>query len=95
MQSNHFETTGISIKASVQLTIENRNHKIEIIAQRNLATKLASPIQGLMDGKIEESMTSIIHVKLIDKKLNQMIFVDSGRNAGLEVAGAIADLIKK
>jgi tocopherol cyclase len=48
-----------------------------------------------MDGKIEESMTSIIHVKLIDKKLNQMIFVDSGRNAGLEVAGAIAELIKK
>lgn len=61
-------------------------------ASRNNATALASPIRGLMDGRIEESMTSILEVKLVDLKSNQQIFHDFGRNAGLEVAGNIKEI---
>ena len=63
---------------------------MEIIAQRELATGLASPIRGMMDGRIEESMSARLEVKLTDKKNQHLIFQDTGRNAGLEVAGKIA-----
>ena len=46
-----------------------------------------------MDGRIEESMTAQIEVNLIDKRSGQSIFSDIGRNAGLEVAGKIEEIM--
>jgi tocopherol cyclase len=77
---------------TVELVMENKNHRLEIQARRDAATSLASPIRGLMDGRIEESMSSIIEVNLTDKKSRQSIFQDKGRNAGLEVAGNIREI---
>lgn len=137
MQTNHFSTPGISLKASVakipwlgnsfvgciagvwlsdrliqfttyngskltkaqvdreclQLQIENANYRIDILAHREQATKLASPISGFMDGRIEESLISTVEVKLFDKKNKVMLLNDIGRNAGLEVAGNVADIL--
>ena len=76
----------------VTLVFENRNHRLEILAHREKSTLLASPILGLMDGRIEESMTSLIDVKLFDKKSHTILFCDTGRNAGLEVAGKVKQL---
>ena len=76
----------------VRLAFENRNHRLEILAHREKSTLLASPILGLMDGRIEESMTSLIDVKLFDKKSHAVLLSDTGRNAGLEVAGTIKEL---
>ncbi|HPE40979.1 MAG TPA: hypothetical protein PLI77_07845 [Bacteroidales bacterium] len=39
----------------------------------------------IMEGKIEESMNSILEVKLIDLKKNRIIFEDRGRNGALEI----------
>jgi len=77
----------------VELVMENRKHKLEIYAKRQAATELASPISGFMDGRIEESMTAILEVKLTDKKNGKVLLQDSGRNAGLEVAGKIEDIL--
>lgn len=77
----------------VELALENANYLLEIFARREEATELASPIQGLMDGKIEESMCSEISVQLTDKKANKVILDDTGRNAALEVAGKIEEII--
>jgi len=76
----------------VRLVFENRNHRLEILAHREKSTLLASPILGLMDGRIEESMTSLIDVKLFDKKSHAVLLSDTGRNAGLDVAGTIKEL---
>lgn len=136
MQSNHFNKTGISIKASVakipwlgssfvgfiagiyfnnqliqfttynstklirsfidkkrvELVMENKNYRLEINAQRNEATELAAPILGFMDGRISESMSSTIEVKLTDRKKQKLLFEDKGRNAALEVAGKIEEI---
>jgi tocopherol cyclase len=73
----------------VDLVIENNNYRLEITGTREAASILASPIQGVMNGKIEESMTSKIRVVLTDKKRNSLLLNDTGRNAGLEVAGNI------
>ena len=76
----------------VQLVMDNKNYRLEILAHREAVTQLASPISGFMTGRIEESMTSRIEVCLIDKKTNTIILKDTGRNAGLEVAGEIKEI---
>ena len=77
----------------VELVIENNKYRIEILAHRDAATALASPILGFMDGRIEESMTARIEVKLTDRKNKSTLFEDTGRNAGLEVAGNIPEIM--
>ena len=77
----------------VELVIENSHSRIELLAHRDKVARLASPILGLMDGRIEESMTSTIEVNLFDRKLQRTIFSDTGRNAGLEVAGKIEEIM--
>lgn len=137
MQTNHFENSGISVKASVakipwmgssfvgfiagvwlqdrliqfttynfsqlrksfadqnkvELVMENSHHRLEIFAHREASTTLASPILGFMDGRIEESMTAKIEVKLWDKKNKTILLQDTGRNAGLEVAGKVEEIL--
>jgi hypothetical protein len=80
-------------KSKVEFELENKYHFLKVFAKREEATELASPILGLMDGKIEESMNSEIHVQLLDKKNNIIIFDDTGRNTALEVAGNINEII--
>jgi len=80
-------------KEKVEIVIENKNYRLEILAHRDQATSLASPILGLMDGRIEESMTSKTEVQLFDKKSKQIILNDIGRNTGLEVAGKIEEIM--
>lgn len=77
----------------VEIVMENRNYRLEILAKRNDATALASPILGLMEGRIFESMTSEVKVVLTDKINQTIIFQDSGRNASIEVAGAVKEIM--
>jgi len=79
---------------TVELLLENKHFLLTLIARRESATSLASPIRGMMDGRIEESMTSGLEVILMDKKTNQIILHDIGRNTGLEVAGTINEITK-
>ena len=80
-------------KRKVELVMENKSHRLEILANRSGATELASPIAGFMDGRISESMTAAIEVKLLDKKSGKLLFSDTGTNAGLEVAGKIDEIM--
>jgi len=80
-------------KVKVEVILENRTHRIEINAKRGHSATLASPIQGFMDGRVDESMTSEIGVYLSDLKSGKTIFKDTGRNAGLEVAGKIEEIL--
>jgi hypothetical protein len=73
----------------VRLKFGNKKYKLNILAVRHNATGLASPINGFMNGRIKESMTSELHIELIDIKQGKTIFKDVGRHAGLEVAGDI------
>jgi len=77
----------------VELVMENKKFRLEIFARRELGTPLASPIQGMMDGRIEESMNARIEVNLIERKSGLSIFNAVGRNAGLEVAGKIEEIL--
>lgn len=77
----------------LEVVMQNKNYLLEIRTKREPSTALASPILGLMDGRIEESMNARIEVNLTDRKTGKTILNDVGRNAGLEVAGKIEEII--
>jgi len=77
----------------VEVILTNQKYRLELNIERDDATELASPIQGFMDGRISESMTSSIHVKLIRRKDEVVLFDDKGRNLALEVAGNIPEIL--
>ena len=79
---------------NVSIIMQNRLFKLKINAIREKATTLAAPINGFMDGRIDESMKAQIKVELIDKKSNKIILDDTGKSAGIEVAGDYKKLIK-
>ncbi|WP_319500332.1 tocopherol cyclase family protein [uncultured Draconibacterium sp.] len=79
-------------KQQVELLMENKKYRLEVLAQRDHATELASPLSGIMDGRISESMTSKLEITLSDKKSGEVLFRDTGRNAALEVAGKIEEI---
>jgi len=81
-------------KETVVLVMENRKYRLEILVHRNDATELASPIAGFMDGRISESMTSTVDVKLINKSTGKTVFNDTGQSTALEVAGKIDEITK-
>jgi hypothetical protein len=76
----------------VELIFENRHYRLEVLARRDHATLLASPLAGFMDGRISESMTSDITVSLTDARTGSLLLKDHGRNLALEVAGNIREI---
>jgi tocopherol cyclase len=78
---------------SVEIEIENKNYRLLISAARTSATSLASPIGGFMDGRIEESMSSVVDLTLIDMRTGIPVFSDKGRNSAVEVAGKIEKIL--
>ncbi|HEX4876266.1 MAG TPA: hypothetical protein VFV31_06305, partial [Chitinophagaceae bacterium] len=76
----------------VEIVLENRKYRLEVLAHRDNATELASPILGFMNGRIEESMTATVDVLLKDKTTGTFLLQDKGKNAGLEVAGNIREI---
>lgn len=73
-------------QTQVTLLLENPAYRLQVTAHRDTTTALSAPIRGLMEGRIEESMTAEIHIRLEHKKQG-LIWEDTGRHAGLEVAG--------
>ena len=81
-------------KEEVLIKMDNNKYKLIAKAIRSKSTKLAAPIQGFMDSRIEESMNSKINLVLIDKKNNKSIIDDIGSSSCIEVAGNYSLLLK-
>jgi len=77
----------------IKLILEKKDYLLQIEAKRDKASALASPVQGFMNGRTDESLTSEISVKLTDRNSGKIIFNDRGVNAGLDVAGKIETII--
>ena len=80
-------------ESKVEIVMKNPRYQLEVLAHRDHATALASPILGLMDGRIEESMSATMDVQLTERKSKKIVFSGTGRNAGLEVAGKIEQIM--
>ncbi len=88
--------TGARMRAAIEgqevrLSFQDGRHRIEITAHKAEGGDLISPVLGEMRGKVNESMQSTVSVEFYDRK--QLIFSGAGRNAGLEVAGPVGELL--
>lgn len=73
---------------NVEIELKDRNNKICFNIKCIGTGALVSPIKGEMGGKIKESLTSEIQVKLYEKE--QLIFEGLGKIGGLEISGDIS-----
>ena len=72
----------------------DKKRRLEIEAYKSEGVHLASPVEGSMTGRILESITADVKVKLIavDKKEEKIIFEGKGRNAGLDIGGKVEEI---
>lgn len=75
----------------VELIFKNPKTELRLLAKQAPGTALKSPISGEMTGKINESLQAVVQAELWENGLR--IFEGAGRNAGLEVAGAVDLLV--
>ena len=64
---------------------------LDVKATKGHTGELASPIVGEMTGKVNESLSSSIQVKLT--RGDKLIYQGAGKHAGLEVAGDVSILL--
>lgn len=88
--------TGAKMKAAlnektVELSFKDNRYRLEIVGEQAPGAKLVSPITGEMTGKVNESMQGVLHVRFFEK--DKLVFEGSGRNAGLEIAGEVGELL--
>ncbi len=80
-------------KERVEIVIENKSHRLEILVLRDSFASLVAPVGGLMDGRIEESMSSGIEVNLEDRRTGRSVYSGKGRNVAVEVAGKVEEIL--
>ncbi len=73
------------------IVLGTRKLKLTVTAHKGASTELIHPIQGQMKGKINESLTAKLDVLLEEN--GALIFKETGRNAGLEIAGKVEELM--
>ena len=88
--------TGAKMKAQlvgsqVFISFKDGQYQLDITATKAGTGNLISPIQGEMTGKMSESLQADIHLKFYER--GTLVFEGTGRNAGLEVAGAVDVLL--
>jgi tocopherol cyclase len=77
---------------TVQLQWRDRRHKLEVIAVRSEGGDLVSPVLGAMTGRVNESMSARIALRLSNIS-GKLIWEGEGRSGGLEVAGPYQELL--
>ncbi len=80
-------------KEKVEITLGNKSYLLDIIVERDTATSLASPLKGDMGGRIEESMLSKLEINLADAKSGKSLYQGRARNAAVEVAGRVEEIV--
>jgi tocopherol cyclase len=88
--------TGAKMKARldgnhIELKFKDGQYLLEIEATKAGTGNLVAPLQGEMTGKVSESLQAVLHVRFFHK--DTLIFEGQGRNAGLEAAGDIEQLL--
>ena len=79
---------------TVTWVVEDRRHRLEILATRSQGTMLRAPTTAEMGRRIAETLNATIEVTLysLQKGDKRSIFHGAGRHAGLEVVGDLLRL---
>ncbi|MTI48681.1 tocopherol cyclase family protein [Sporosalibacterium faouarense] len=74
-------------KDRITLTVSNKEYQLEIRAIKGKGVKLYAPNQGIMDGRVNESLSSKVWIRLTHRgNDSKIIYEGNGRNAGIEIS---------
>jgi len=82
---------------TIRVAVEGRRARLEIEADRSEGVELPAPSFGDMTSKVRETLRSRVRVRWTaggPGKRDEAAFSGTGRNAGLELVGDIAGLMK-
>ena len=80
------------LDGQIRWTMQDRKHKLTIQATRSHGGMLHAPAVNEMTNRLLESLTSTVDVKLKEHG-GKILFEGTGRHAGVELGGAIEDLL--
>jgi len=67
----------------VEISVRRKKRRLHVRAKRVSGAVLASPVEGVMEGRIREAMESELYVEFEEN--GRIAFSATGRNAGLEI----------
>jgi hypothetical protein len=76
---------------TLEVSLENSKYMLDFIARYAKGGILKAPKNGLMQRKIEESITAEVTLHLYNSQ-NQAIFLGSSKLVGMEIAGSLEDI---
>ena len=79
----------------VEIEFRTRHITLRLAAPVDKATSLAAPVRGLIDGRIEESMTSVINLTLSETSTGLVVFSGEDRNGSIEISGESKTLMPR
>lgn len=91
------KVTGFDVADNnIRIRLENKVYRLDIDADRSEGVELPAPRLGEMTVRVNESLHSSINVTLLKKTGSgtKLIYSGTGRNAGLELVGDVAELTK-
>lgn len=94
---NGSKISGLKVDSGhIELSIEHKDAKLDIIAQRKEGVDLPAPALGEMTAKVNETLSALIEIKLYQKNKGktEVIYSGTGANAGLEFVGNIQELLQ-
>lgn len=74
----------------VQLSMENRHARLDILAQVSDRAELLAPVNGTMQKTVKEGISGELEIRLHDKQTGA-IYEDHGHNAGVEIVDYVFD----
>lgn len=79
----------------IEWVVRNKNHRLVLQIQRSLGFEVYAPTKIDMSGRVPETIDATIHLQLFSLVggKEHLVYEDTGRHAGLEVAGNIDQLI--
>ncbi|MCI0522115.1 MAG: hypothetical protein L0Y37_00515 [Bacteroidales bacterium] len=78
-----------------EIEFVNPHCRLVVKSRSDTPAPLASPVTGLMGGRIEESMTSEVYLQLTDMKNDTLIFSGTGGNACIGISGPTETLVPR
>jgi hypothetical protein len=86
---NGSKITGLKYEnPNLEISLENKIHRLKIVARQNRSGNLKAPVIGEMNRIIKESVDSEIEIHLFDKS-GKLQFSSTGKRAGLEIIDKI------
>ncbi len=79
------------LEDGARIAFRDKRHTLTITARKGAPGNLIAPIEGLMSGKINESLQATLEVKL--HRRGELLFSGKGKQAGLELVGPVEILL--